>query len=147
MTIKEGKNIGVLEFDLFFKKVKGKNLINFKKEINEKGRLYICNEKEELKEDNFYNICIEITDNFDDIIKKNFPQLDKNCASFDILKKLNELFKQKKKEKKFDFSHISGYFNNTFDFIDLDDEIILIIISDDKPKSFENLKKKLQKEN
>ena len=143
---KEGKNIGVSEFGLFLKKVKGKNLINFKEEINKKRKLYIYNENEILKENVFYNICIEFGENSYDIIKKKFPQLYKNCDCFDFFKKLNKLFKQKNQETKIDFSQLSGYFINSFDFIDFDDEIILIIIFDGKPKSFENLKKELQKE-
>ena len=78
------KDITELEFDLFLKNIKGNKLLNFIKEMNLKKRLIKYFEKDEIHEDKIYNVCVEITVQSDDILKKKIPKLYKTISSNSI---------------------------------------------------------------
>ena len=92
------KDITELEFDLFLKDVSGKKLLNFINEMDEKKRLIKYKEIERngevISEDKYYNICIEITVQSDDILTKKIPQLYKSIACFNFLYKTYNYFQE-----------------------------------------------------
>ena len=136
------KDITELEFDLFLKNIKGNKLLNFIKEMNLKKRLIKYFEKDEIHEDKIYNVCVEITVQSDDILKKKIPKLYKTISCFNFLYKTNNFFKNI--DDKFLISESYGYFIDQTKFINFANNLILLTISNGKIDSFQNIENSIK---
>ena len=133
------KNINEIEFDLVLKNISGKNLINFINEMQQNNRLYQYSSHTELKHNINYNVCVEITVQSSDIIKKKFPQLYKNISCLKFLQDFYEFLNKKKTFMQNPFSKTLEYLKNKTNFIDFKNEIVFITVSNGTIESFNQI--------
>ena len=133
------KNINEIEFDLVLKNIPGKNLINFISDMQKLKRLYQYSSHIKLKNNINYNVCVEITVQTCDIIKKKFPQLYKNISCLTFLKAFYEFLNGKKTIWQNSFSKTLEYFKNKTNFIDFKNDIVFITISNGTIESFNQI--------
>ena len=112
--------------------------------MKQQKRLFQYSSYTKLKNDIKYNVCVEITIQTNDIIKKNFSQLYKNIACLKFLKTANDFLNKKKTSWKNFFGKNLEYFKNKTNFIDFKNEIVLITASNGAVDSFNQLKIELE---
>lgn len=106
----------------------------------EKDKRFFCLKQfYEIKQDEKYNISIEITTKTDDIIIKKTSQIFKYIAFFNFLYKLNGLFIGKEKL----VNDAYKYFNGKTKFINFKNKLIILTISDGDFNEFLTLKKNI----
>ena len=162
------KNLTELEFDLFLKNVKEKNLLKFLDEMKENKRLIVYKEikklleedknnneekefhenKDKIKdknkgksEDKKYNVCIEITVNSNDILKEKISQLYKAVACFNFLYETNKFFETKERNL---INDSYDYFLKQTKFMNFKDDLIFITISNGKIENFQEIQNSIE---
>ena len=136
------KDITKLELDLVLKNVKGTNLKQFLNDKKNKNRLFTYSEKNQIEDNKNYNICFEITIQSSDIINKKIPQLYKIVSCFNFLFKTNEYFKNL--ENKLLSEDSRKYFYDHTKFINYQDNLIIITVSNEDINKFKIMKETIE---
>ena len=136
------KDLTQIEFDLCLKGVKGENLLNYLEDLDKKERLIRYIENKSIKKEKNYNVCIEITIDSNDILTKKIPQLYKDISCFNFLYKTNNFFNEIKEKSL--VSDSFSYFKEKTKFIDYNNDLIIMTISNGKNNNFKNIEKSIK---
>lgn len=123
--------------------MKGANLLKYLDDLSQKERLIKYSENKPINKEQYYNICIEITIDSKDIITKKIPQLYKDISCFNFLYKINNFF-ENITEKSL-VSNSFSYFKERTKFIDYNNDLIIMTISNGKNNDFKNIEELIKK--
>ena len=135
--IERKKSLKSIEMDYVVKTIKGKKILDCFQKLGERHKVLIKNFN--IENDEYYNICFEITINNEDIKKKKIFQMYKYCAWLNLLYDIMNLIFSANNTVKVAFTQMMNKIRNSYGFIEYKRKTILILVCNGNKEKFNKI--------